>query len=408
MSNPQEDILVFIESNTTGTGELLGESTRKRGLRPVYLVASASNYPFLDRFDYIEVDTNSIEGAKRAIEDLRSAGNALRGITTTSEYFVFLVAQLARHYGLPGPSPDSVALCRDKYRLRQWLDANGLGTVRYRLARNKSDSLEALAALGAPVVVKPRGGSGSIAVMLCSSADDLEQAYEKYRQYRNAKAGNATHDGLLIEAFGGGREYSVEIFNGIVVGITEKYVSDPPVFVEIGHDYPANLLDSVSSRIASDVADIIRRIGLTWGAAHAEIKIDDDQLHIIEINPRLAGGMIPRLVSLASGIDLLEAQLDLVTGKPVTLAPTRQRFSAIRFIVANQNGRFVRRKCEQEWREPNELKFYFDGKHEVRLNGDFRDRIGHVIVSSEERESLLHHVERAFEMGKRCIEIEAN
>ena len=46
-------------------------------------------------------------------------------------------------------------------------------------------------------------------------------------------------DEVLIEEYLQGPEYSVEIFGGEIIGITRKYLSREPYFVEIGHDFPA-------------------------------------------------------------------------------------------------------------------------------------------------------------------------
>ena len=106
-----------------------------------------------------------------------------------------------------------------------------------------------------------------------------------------------------------GEEYSVESLSMVdeisVIGVTKKYLGDLPYFLETGHDFPAMLPAPLYSRIVKHVSMALKAVGFSWGAAHIELRVRDGIPYIIEINPRLAGGMIPKLVQEARGIDLM-------------------------------------------------------------------------------------------------------
>jgi biotin carboxylase len=80
-------------------------------------------------------------------------------------------------------------------------------------------------------------------------------------------------------------------------------------------------------------------VGFDFGPAHTEIRATPQGPVVVEINPRLAGGMIPELVRHATGIDLLETLLDLLLGRPVQLDPVRREVAGIRFLTADRPGR---------------------------------------------------------------------
>jgi len=403
----KQRILVFIESNTTGTGKLLGDRCVARGIKPIYLVNDPEKYPFLGRdFDYAKADTRSVIEMQSAITEFVESGVELTGISTSSDYYVSAAAELAKLFNMPGPSSACVQFCRDKYMLRAKLDERSMGSVAYRLVRSQSEAVKAFEEMKTPVVVKPRRGSGSVAVLMCSEVEDVEKAYAINERYCAESTDCLEDIGLLVEEYCGGDEYSVEVFDGAVVGITKKYLSGPPVFVEMGHDYPAKLDKCMSDKVVEYITGLVSVFGLTWGALHVEIKIDGENIHLIEINPRLAGGMIPRMIALASGLDLLEAQLSRVTGQIVMLEPTKNAYSAIRFLVAAKSGVAVRRVCNGEWDDSSEIQIYFDERRELTLNGDYRDRIGHVIATANDREALLTSADHALMKAKECIEIE--
>src|SRR5204863_456317 len=56
------------------------------------------------------------------------------------------------------------------------------------------------------------------------------------------------------------------------------------------------------------------------------------------VKPRLAGGMIPRIVEESCGIDMIGLVVANAAGRVATLRPTRCRSASIRFLVATTGG----------------------------------------------------------------------
>ena len=81
--------LLFIESNTTGTGMLALEKTVELGLRPVFITNNSSRYEQLTLIDceVVIAETNDLEGLKHTILN-HFAIEEIAGITTTSEFYI--------------------------------------------------------------------------------------------------------------------------------------------------------------------------------------------------------------------------------------------------------------------------------------------------------------------------------
>ena len=79
-------------------------------------------------------------------------------------------------------------------------------------------------------------------VTLLQDETALEPAYRQLQQTDFGMFGLARRTEYLLEAFADGREFSVELalVDGTVrfSGVTEKWVTSPPSFVEIGHVFP--------------------------------------------------------------------------------------------------------------------------------------------------------------------------
>src|SRR5207237_148005 len=118
-----------------------------------------------------------------------------------------------------------------------------------------------------------------------------------------------------------------------------KHLGRLPSVVECGHDFPVDGLPPGAAALAA-----IEALGLGFGPAHTEIRLGRRGPVVIEVNARLAGGRIPTLVRLATGIDLIGATIDAVVlgGFRRPLPEPEPGHASIRFLVPPRPGR-VRR-----------------------------------------------------------------
>jgi argininosuccinate lyase len=156
-----------------------------------------------------------------------------------------------------------------------------------------------------------------------------------------------------------------------------------PDFVEVGHDFPATLPCEVEEKVHSLVRRSLEALGLGWGPAHVELRLTDTGAAIIEVNPRLAGGYIPELIRLASGIDLISETIRLVTGKQPDLTQRLRRFSSIRFLLPAREGILIKAEgLEEALQIPGVVEAALSSQpgKRVQHHGDFRDRVGYLIA----------------------------
>lgn len=340
----QRPSLVFVESNTTGTGMLALRAAARLGTAPVLFTSKPGRYAGLGeiRCEVVECDTNNAPALRSAVRRHAAGQAALAGITTTSEFYLAAAAELATEFGLPANPVHAILTCRDKARTREVLRAAGVHQPRFRQVRNPADVPSAVAEVGLPCVVKPADDSGSNDVLLCATAAAASAHAAKVLAVSRNVRGQRTTGTVLVEEYLPGPELSAEMFSvaGEVscVGLTRKSVTGRPYFVESGHVFPADLPSAVAADVLDPVTRALKAAGLETGASHVEVKLTSSGAAIIEINARLAGGMIPELVRLATGIDLLEQQLRVFAGLPVRLTPTRDRWAGIQFLLAPRAG----------------------------------------------------------------------
>lgn len=376
--------LFLVESNTTGTGRLFVERARDAGVRPVLLTRDAGKYADID-VDRIVCDTDDADAMASVVTSHEAER---KGVWSSSDRSIVAAAQLAEQLGLPGAPAASVELCRNKLSCRIALALAG-DTQPQFAALPDGEAASAFVRRFGAAVIKPCDGTGSINVRLTRTEAEARAA---------AAAILAEGATPLAETYLEGPEYSAETFNGRVLGLTAKRLGAPPHFIEIGHDFPADLGAAEAAAAAEAVEHALAVIGLEHGPAHVEFRRTPRGPAIIEINPRLAGGMIPEMIRAAWGIDLIRETIALAMGESVDLIPRRGRHTALRFML-RADGRDIEGidglQADRIARNIEDAGV-FSGSFGARpLVGDFRDRLAYVLASGEDAEEAKRTAELA-------------
>ncbi|MET7800756.1 ATP-grasp domain-containing protein [Streptomyces decoyicus] len=388
------DMVLFVESNTTGTGREFARQTASLGAVPVLVTTDPDRYSYVreDGLRHVVADTSDAEEVLRVAAGLQREGR-VRGVTSSSEYYVPTAAAVARSLGLPGPDPELVSRCRNKGEQRRVLHEAGVPVPAFEVVTTEAGAVSAATRLGLPVVVKPVLGSGSLGVRLCADERTMaEHAVELLANTTNERGMSLPRE-VLVESYVRGREFSVEMFGTRVVTVVRKHVGPLPHFVETGHDVPAGLQPAERDLLGSLAQRAVQALGLGWGASHTEIRLDEGRSYVVEVNPRLAGGRIPDLVGHALGVDLVRAQVMAALGDAVAPEPRHDHHSAIRFLTADAPCTIG--PLEEAVRSAHAVPGVVDAAMYPATGAaagwpvDFRDRLGHVMAVADDQEEAM-------------------
>lgn len=330
---------LFVESNTTGSGAIAVRMLRERGDDVTFLTRDRSRYPFLtEDVRIIDAETNDLAALIACIEREPFDADA---IVTFSTFYVATVAALASHFGLLFLNERAARTCHDKIAARRTFQAAGLPNPAFWAIASADEAARVAREVTYPCVMKPPADSGSSGVLQIADARAFLEHYARLSSATTNDRGQSAPSAILVEELLDGPEFSVESMtlapgDTRILGITRKHLSPPPYFVELGHDFPADDVDAAA--IHDCVLRGLDAVGYDFGPAHTELRVTARGPVIVEINPRLAGGMIPELVRLATGIDVIDAYLCALTGAMPALTPTRNRTASIRFLTAPHAG----------------------------------------------------------------------
>ncbi|MFD9574665.1 ATP-grasp domain-containing protein [Streptomyces sp. NPDC059982] len=386
-------VFLLVESNTTGTGRQFARRSAALGIEPVLVTTDPGRYSYAAE-DGLRTELADTSDDRAVLATARRLGRrmCLAGVLSSSEYYVVTAAATAHALGLPGPDADAVRGCRNKVRQRQLLVEGAVPVPDFAVARDAGEAVLAAARIGHPVVLKPAQGSGSLGVRLCADPEAVAAHAAALTAAKANERGLAASGEILVEEYLSGAEYSVEVFGHQAVVVVAKRLGPLPDFVETGHDLPAVLPPPAEARLEEVAVRAVKALGLGWGAAHVELRMDGDDVRVIEVNPRLAGGMIPELVRRALGVDLVRDQVALAAGLAPEGRPSGpSRSAAIRFLTAHRPGTLagapvLSAALAAGRTTPGVVAAVLHRGPGERIAPaqDFRGRIGHVIAVADE------------------------
>ena len=272
------------------------------------------------------------------------------GVIAVGDRPTVLAAHVSAALDLPGNPPAATETSRNKLAARRAFAAAGLLTPRFEVV-SVSESQSPHTSLAYPVVVKPLALSGSQGVIRADDAGSLAQAMDRVsRLLRTTDVAierENAHEYVLIETFIPGKEYAVEgvLTDGAfqVFTIFDKPDSlDGPFFEETIYVTPSRASAETQKAIVGVIASAIRILGLRHGPVHAECRVNDQGIYVLEVASRPIGGLCSKAIRFFTGdggfATLEEVLLRHALGEPVDTYRRINRASGVMMIPIPRRG----------------------------------------------------------------------
>ncbi|NEA22260.1 ATP-grasp domain-containing protein [Actinomadura bangladeshensis] len=337
------------------------------------------------------VDCLDLEKLTAAARDV-ARDHDVAGVFCYDEVYIETSAHLSAALGFPVLDPDAVARCRDKSATRTALADAGFPQPASCAVSSLAEARAFAAEVGHPLIVKPRNLGGSLGLSKVERPDDLDAAFALTDGTRMGGI-RQFDDYVIVEEFLDGPEISVEcvLFKGectpLIVARKVLGGTGDLAFEEIGHDVDANDPLLFDAEFRDTLTRVHAAVGFTDGVTHIEFKLTPDGAkHVIEINVRLGGGMIPYLGMLTSGVDAPLAAADVAVGRPPEVAfPKPRKAASIRFAYPPYDMEIVSATAHRELMRPpiTEVEVGTQPGARVRLPPHGLARTGYVIAMGE-------------------------
>jgi biotin carboxylase len=208
-----------------------------------------------------------------------------------------IAAEAAELFGLRFHPLEAVRAASDKFAAREKFRAAGLAVPGYRLVALDADVDPEALLTSYPSVLKPLHLSASRGVIRADSPREFQAAFERIRLMLKPER----EESLLVEDFIPGREFAIEglMTDGRFQSLALFDKPDPldgPFFEETFYITPSRLSSEMQSEILSTVDKAIHALGLQDGPVHAEARVNERGVWILEVAARPIGGLCARVL----------------------------------------------------------------------------------------------------------------
>jgi biotin carboxylase len=297
--------VLFFATTTGYQIRMFGEAAERLGVKLIFATDRCDQIvdPWWDAALPVRFDQeSSIADAIRQA----SASAHIAGVLAVGDRPTVAAAIASQMLALAGNSRDAAAAARDKRITREKLRGAGLPVPEFTVVSRHVDARHIALPTSWPVVVKPAVLSGSRGVIRADNEREFVGAIVRVqRLLANVEIRalrDPAADDLLIESFIPGREYALEgvLHHGTLQTLAIFDKPDPldgPLFEETLYVTPPRADGAVVESIRDTVAAAARAIGLEHGPVHAECRVNESGVFVLEVAARPIGGLCANALS---------------------------------------------------------------------------------------------------------------
>ncbi len=350
----------------------------------------------------IVASTYDVEATVEAAKAFSRNERPINGVISIAADVPLAVASVACELGLPGIPVEAARIASNKVLMKEVLSAEGIAVPWFHQVASAGDLLDIAKERCCKCIVKPVDSRGSRGVVMLSSLEDCEFAYNYALKF--SPSGQ-----VMVEEYVEGPQVSTESVllekRSYTLGFSDRNYKDfekfAPHIIEDGGQQPSFLSDREREVVSGLAVRAGRALGIKNGIVKGDMVLSADGPKVIEVAPRLSGGWFcTDQIPLATGVDLVGVAIRLALGEtpsPQELTKTENRAVAIRYFFPAPGRvveiRNVAKFDNTEW--VHRIGFFVKVGDVVCDVSDHTGRSGYVITTGR---TLQEAVDRADEV----------
>ncbi|MEE8124291.1 MAG: ATP-grasp domain-containing protein [Nitrospirales bacterium] len=314
---------------------------------PDFLEQSPDSFLTLDLYSPSTAVPAVVEFAKTSPIDV---------VLGVNDQTAVLASSISEVLGLSANSLDSVRAASNKQTMRRLLQKAGLPCPNFVVVGIDENPADIVQQVTFPCVLKPLTLSGSCGVIRADDQESFQNAFTRIghllKTFARPEQDIASRE-ILIEDFIPGIEVALE---GLLTKSTLHPLAlfdkpdplDGPYFEETIYVTPSRLPFDTQTRITASLAKAARAIGLREGPVHGELRINDQDIWVIEVAARSIGGKCSRMLEFGTGRSLEELILLHALGQELPSLDLTKGAGGVMMIPIPQEGVLERVEGQDE------------------------------------------------------------
>lgn len=268
---------------------------------------------------------------RKELVQLIQSGHDIKAIISFVDPYVSMSAKLSNEFCGSAISSEALRLMEDKMATRLAL-RNNRATCDFEMIliwqQNPSN-------ITYPFIMKNPVSNGSKDVYYIEDEKGFEIAVKRLTKRLPEKM-------LLVEEFIEGSQYVIEVVVvdtvPIILAVIQQEITKDYTFIVTAYDVVTEMDEADYGSLWKTVTTIINEIELHHGACHFEMHLTSTGWKLIELNPRISGGAMNRMIEEAFGINLVKETIKLYLGEEPDLIRKRQQPVHTSYITVNSTG----------------------------------------------------------------------
>ncbi|SER97844.1 ATP-grasp domain-containing protein [Psychrobacillus sp. OK032] len=332
--------IIFISTNKSGSSR---EAIKAAGDLGYFTILFTNNekqiqqrQEYTDVHKMVSVNTYSLENMREEIFKLQTIGVDIKTIVSFVDPFVHTASILCDEFCHNYALSKAIEIMENKEETRSALKDQPYTPKFFLINPGDSIPLETICEqFDFPIIIKSPISTGSKDVLLAEGKEQLKRHIENLRN----KNPDTT---IMVEEYIDGDQYLVEVLvhkhKARIVGILEQEITKNKRFIITGYGVLANVPLTIRTGVEEVLQSIIKELNIENGALHLEIRLTKNGWKLIEINPRISGGAMNKMIQAAFGINLVEETLKLYLGKSPALIPKYKKYVFTKYVIATKKG----------------------------------------------------------------------
>jgi biotin carboxylase len=334
--------IIFIETNKSGSSREGIRAAKKSGYY-VHLFTSRKSI-YEQKKEFSEVDEMHLINLKdeeliiSQIVGIKKEQN-VEIIISFIDSYVTLAVRMHNRFCHNILSEHAYNVMEDKLLTRRNLQDKPYSP--YYFIYKKDDTLKTLMSQFKkmyPLILKSPSSTGSKDVYLINTEYQMRNRIN-YLQRKNS------NEDLLIEEYLEGPQFNVEsiVHDGeiYIAAIIEQEITKKNKFIVTGYSISSDVEESIIESISDVTKRILTDLGLRNGNCHLELRLVKGEWKLIEINPRISGGVMNRLIEKAYGFNYAEEILKVYRGLQPSLVRKYENCIYVQYSIVDSIGKLL-------------------------------------------------------------------
>lgn len=335
--------IIFIGTNKSGSSRDAIQAAERMGYFTVVFTNNEKRLQqrveYTDVHEMILIDTNNISEMRREVNLLKVRGKEIKTIVSFIDSNVHLASILCDEFCDTYTSSKAIGIMENKEETRVFLKDQPYTPKFFAIKPGETLSFETITQLDFPVMVKSSKSTGSKDVLLAEDKTQVEKYTLKLQEKNPDEA-------IIIEEYIEGDQYLVEalVYNKQIqiAGVIKQEITQGKRFIITGYAVLVDVPSDIKAGVESVLQSVISQLEIKNGALHLELRLSKNGWKLIEINPRISGGAMNKMIQASFGFNLVEETLKLYLGDSPSIEPSCMRYVFTQYLIVSKKGVLVK------------------------------------------------------------------